>query len=73
MSDSKGYAGELEKLRRHDSNLILHLYLKGATTKKKKRLQVVRLSWGECLFILTDKDVTMKYKTCSITKKKRHF
>ena len=36
MSDSKGYAEELEKLRRHDSNLILHLYLKGATTKKKR-------------------------------------
>ena len=72
VRDSKGYTGELEKLRRDDSNLILHLYLKAATIKNM-RLQVFSHSQGEHLYILPDNDLTIKYKICSIARKKRHF
>ena len=60
--------GELEKLRRDDSNLVQYLHLKGATTQKMK-LQVFENSQGECLYIFINKSLTIKYKTYSIVKK----
>ena len=69
MRGSIKYTGELDILRRDDSNLVLRLYLKDATTKKMG-LQVFGQSQGKCLYIPTDKGLTMKYKTYSTAEKK---
>ena len=61
---TKGSNGELEQLRRDGSNLVLHLQTKCATTKKRG----IFLQGG-FFYMLTDKDLTMKYKTSNIAKK----
>ena len=52
--DSREYTGQLQKLRRDDSNLVFHLNLKPATIKKL-RLEVLAYSQGEkeniCTFV----------------------
>ena len=45
-----------------DSNIVLHINLKAATTKNM-RFQVFGHSEEHYLYILTDKRLTMKYKT----------
>ena len=60
----------MEKLKRNDRNLVLHLYLKDAITKLT-RLQVFDHSKGEHFYILIDKQkIRMKYKTYGIKQKK---
>ena len=70
--DSRKYTGQLQKLRWDDSNLVFHLNLKSATTKKTKTgsFSLFPRRKGEYLYICTDKRLTTKYKTLP---KKRVF
>lgn len=61
LRDSKGGINESDKLRWYDSNLIF---------TKKMRLRIWRYFQGEYLYMLTNKELTMKCKTYSISKKK---
>ena len=70
VRDSQGYTGELEKLRRDE---FLHFNTVLAFTKQKLqqlKKRVFMYLLGEYLHILTDKGLTMKYKTCSIVNRK---
>ena len=59
LRDSKEYTGELEKIRRDNSEKVLKVKLNGAF--KKMRLRV----WGclqvKYLFLVTERGITMKY------------
>ena len=62
-ADEKVYI-ELEKFRRSNSELILKTNLKNALTKKT-RLRGWGYSQGEYLYLINDREMTMKYKTTS--------
>lgn len=68
LRDSKGYTGELERLRRNNINLNLYVTLKSAATKKMK-LRVFEFAMGEYIYMLTEKGLTMKQKTYSRVKR----
>ena len=59
LRDSKEYTGELEKIRRDNSEEVLKVKLNGAF--KKMRLRV----WGclqvKYLYLVTERGITMKY------------
>ena len=63
---------QLQKLRKDDSNLVFHLNLKPATTKKTKTgsFSLFPRRKGEYLCICTDKRLTTKYKIYSIAEEK---
>ena len=63
------YTGELEEIRRDDSNLILKIKLKNALNKKM-RLTVWDYLQGEYLLLLIGRGLTMKYKMYIISKEK---
>ena len=59
LRDSKEYTKELQKLRTDYITLVLNL--KATTTNNETKVFVY--SQGECLYIPTDKGLTMKYRT----------
>lgn len=68
MRTNRGYTGELEKLKLQDSELTLKIKLKTSPTNKM-RLHVWGYSQGEYFYLLTECDLTIKYKSYGITKK----
>ena len=67
MKRSKCYTDELEKLTRHNSDLMLIIQLKAAATKKF-RLRVTGYSQAEYCYTLSNKAMIMSYKNYSISK-----
>ena len=70
--DTKGnndYTDELEKLRHDDSDLVLKINLKNGLAKKL-RLRVWVYSQREYLYLLSNRRLTINYKTYSIAKKR---
>ena len=69
MRASKGYTQELEKLNRDHRELTLKINFKIPITKKK-RFWVCEYSKRKYLYLLTERGLTMKYKSYDIAKKK---
>ena len=66
---SKGYTGEFERVNRDDSDLIVTVELKNATTKKM-RLYVTGYYQGEYMYMLTKDGLIMSHKEYSVAKVK---
>ena len=69
MRASKGYTQELEKLNRDHREFTLKIDFKTPITKKK-RFWVYEYSKCKYLYHLTERGLTMKYKSYDIAKKK---
>ena len=67
MRRSKGNTGELEKLTRNDSGLVVYVKLKKVAVKKM-RLRIVGYSQGEYWYAYTNKGYIMTYKNYNISK-----
>ena len=72
VRDSKGYTVELEELRRNNSEFILKVNFKQVLAKKLW-LRVWGYSQGKYLYLLSNRELKMKYKTYSIAKPKGFF
>ena len=68
MTANKGCTVELEKLKLGDSELTLKIKLKTSPTKKM-RLHVWGYSQSKYFYLLTERGLTIKYKSYGITKK----
>ena len=69
MDNSKGYRNELENLKRDDSDLLLKLELKNAV-ENKFHLRVLGYSQGDYLYLLGNRELTIKYEEYTIAKEK---
>ena len=69
VKDSKGYTGELEKLRCDNSEIVSKVNLKAAFFKEM-RLRVWGYLQGEYLYLVTERGLIMKKKTYSIVRRK---
>ena len=69
MDNSKGYRDELENLKRDDSDLLLKLELKNAV-ENKFHLRVLEYSQGDYLYLLGNRELTIKYEEYTIAKEK---
>ena len=65
MQDSLGYTDEIEKPSRNDSKLNVTTELSNPLAKKM-RLRAWGYTNGEYLYMLTDVNLTLKYKTYTI-------
>ena len=64
------YTGELEKINRNDSNLILMVTLKTAAAKKM-RLRVIGYYQGEYLHTLSNQVILLTFKYYSIVEQNK--
>ena len=64
------YTGELEKINRNDSNLILMVTLKTAAAKKM-RLRVIGYYQGEYLHTLSNQGILLTIKYYSIVEQNK--
>ena len=64
------YTGELEKINRNDSNLILTVTLKTAAAKKM-RLRVIGYYQGEYLHTLSNQGILLTFKYYSIVEQNK--
>ena len=67
LRNSKGCTNEIEKLKQNYSNLVLKIELKNTLTKNM-HLRVWGYSHDKYLYILTDRGLTVKYKTHTVVK-----
>ena len=65
----KSYTNEIEKLNRHDSNLLVTITLKNVAVKKM-RLRVSGFYQGEYLYSLSNNGLIMNYKEYGVKKQK---
>ena len=69
MRESKGYTQELQKLNRDHGELTLKINFKTPITKNSV-FWVYEYSKRRYLYLLTERGLTMKYKSYDIAKKK---
>ena len=69
LRESLRYTNELEKLGSGDNDLVLKINLRNPLNKQM-RLRVWGYSQSEYLYLLTERGLKMKCKTCSISKGK---
>ena len=69
LRDTKGYTNEFKNVRRDDNYLVLKIDLENML-QKKMHLRDWRYLHGEHLYRLTNRCLTMNYKTYTIVKEK---
>lgn len=69
LIDSKWYISELEKLKRNDGEIVLKVNLK-AVLARKMRSRIWGYLQREYLYLVTERGLTLTYKTYNISKRK---